>query len=164
MKSMDLVVRAARDRRVRRDTPKASWPFTLRDEEELTPLERVLVTLDVEQATGRTWPLEKLAIIRTVRELRAFFAGDGCERVVVHSLARYLGAEPSAIGLATDLRRDLRMATLDLELVLIRLETVGRVEFPTASAESVHTVGALVDMFRSIARKRAERLAMTPNV
>jgi hypothetical protein len=47
------------------------------------------------------------------------------------------------------------MATLDLELVLLHLESVARVEFPNASVALVRTVGDLAYLLQAVARERA---------
>jgi hypothetical protein len=90
MQSIDALVRnalatrapreAATEGRRRVETATTGAPFEADDDVELTPLEVVLVALDVEQATECEWPLERLASVRTVGELLAFFASEPIER------------------------------------------------------------------------------------
>jgi acyl carrier protein len=160
MKSIDSLVRAALAHRVRRGCPTTDAPVALPDDVELTPLEIVLVVLDVEQSSARAWPLDSVVGIRTVGELRAFFCGDAFTQTVVQLLAQYLAIEPDTIGLFTGLRDDLGMATLDLQLVLMRLESVACAEFPSATVSLVRTVGDLADLFRVVVGKRPARRAV----
>jgi hypothetical protein len=90
MHSIDALVRSALANRapreaatggaVRLESATAGAPFEPDDDVELTPLEVVLVALDMEQATACEWPLERLASVRTVGELLAFFASEPIER------------------------------------------------------------------------------------
>jgi acyl carrier protein len=160
MKSIDSLVRAALANRVRRGCPTTDAPVALPDDVELTPLEIVLVVLDVEQSSACAWPLDSVVGIRTVGELCAFFCGDAFRQTVVQSLAQYLAIEPDTIGLSTGLRDDLGMTTLDLRLVLMRLEDVARVEFPSATVSLVRTVGDLAELLRVVAGKRPARNAV----
>jgi hypothetical protein len=151
--SIEFAVRASLAHHVQRGTTPTHQPLEPADETELTPLEIILVALDIEQSTAREWPLEQLATVRTVGELVAFFSGDAFEHVVVHSLAQYVRLEPDAIDLSTDLRCDLGLTTFDLGLVLLRLEQIGRVEFPSGTIALVRSVGDIVRLFRAMAHE-----------
>jgi hypothetical protein len=49
------------------------------------------------------------------------------------------------------------MTSLDLELVVLRLEHIARIEFPNATTVLVRTAGDLEDLFRAVARRTIGR-------
>jgi acyl carrier protein len=63
--------------------------------------------------------------------------------MVRHLLARRLGTVPDRILGAHDLAHDLGVDPLDLVLVALDLEELGRDEFPIAKLETVRTVDDL---------------------
>jgi acyl carrier protein len=74
MKSINAVVRESLARHLDRDASTIHASQLLEEDLDLTPLELVLVALDVEEVEDVTLPFEQLATARTVGELLAFFA------------------------------------------------------------------------------------------
>jgi hypothetical protein len=80
-----------------------------------------------------------------------FAAGrDTFDHLVRHTLGQYLGFEPDAILSTQRLREDLDMKTVDIALVLLRLEDIARAHFPQASTQLVVTVSDMTELFRAI--------------
>ena len=61
-------------------------------------------------------------------------------------LARFLGLELSALALNQELRRDLRLAPLDLVLFCLELEHGYDLPFPFEALEHTHTVFELLEL------------------
>lgn len=101
--------------------------------------------------------VERLVDARSNGEPCGSFAADAYTHVVVHALARHLGIAPEAIDRSADLRDDLGMTSLDLQLVVLRLEHIARIEFPSATTVLVRTAGDLEDLFRAAARRTTGR-------
>jgi acyl carrier protein len=74
MKSINAVVRESLARHLDRDESTIRPSQRLDEDLDLTPLELVLVALDVEEIEDVTIPLEQLEAARTVGELLRFFA------------------------------------------------------------------------------------------
>ena len=76
--------------------------------------------------------------------------GDAFDHLVRHTLGQYLGVEPDSVRPLQRLREDLDMETVDIALVLLRLEDLARAEFPQASAHLVATVVDMTELFRAV--------------
>jgi hypothetical protein len=76
MKSLDAVVRESLARRLHRDGTTIHPWHRLEEDLDLTPLELVLLALDVEEIEDVSFSLEPLAKAHTVGDLFAFFAGQ----------------------------------------------------------------------------------------
>jgi hypothetical protein len=80
-----------------------------------------------------------------------FAAGsDAFDHLVRHTLGQYLGIEPDGILPSQRLREHLDMKTVDIALVLLRLEDIARAHFPQASTQLVLTVADVTELFRAV--------------
>ena len=74
MKSLTRIIRVVLAERLDRDVSKIhSWQ-QLGSDLDITPLELVLVALDIEEIADLRVPIEELASVRTVGELLSFFS------------------------------------------------------------------------------------------
>jgi hypothetical protein len=73
MKSIDPIVRSVLARRLDCDVSTIRSRQELESNIALTPLELVLIALDVEEIWGVDWPIEELVSVRTVGALVSFF-------------------------------------------------------------------------------------------
>jgi acyl carrier protein len=175
-KTLWPVVRAAVAQRLGRGGA-SSLPRTNVDEgAELTSLDVVLVVLDVEDMEHTRLPIEDLAAVHTVGELLEVLCAprgsastapdpdaeqsavrDRVDHLTRHTLATYLGWDTDALTPDLRLREDLRMATVDIALVMLRLEDIAQAQFPQSGAQLVATVRDLVELYRAILRSRPGR-------
>jgi acyl carrier protein len=80
--------------------------------------------------------------------------GDPFDHLVRFTLAQYLGVEADTLQPSQRLREDIDLETVDIAIVLLRLEDMGRIEFPQASAQLVATVADMTELFRAIFSRR----------
>lgn len=87
--------------------------------------------------------------------------------LVRDAIARHLSVEPAAIERAHRLEQDWGLNSLDLVLVLARLEEIADFELPLELLRSIGTVGELSDVVagcvRSLAARRAGPVPSTPS-
>ena len=86
--------------------------------------------------------------------------------VVRDAIARHLSIEAAAIDRSHRLEQDWGLNSLDLVLILARLEEVADFELPLELLRSIGTVGELSDVIagcvRSLAQRRAGPVPVTP--
>jgi hypothetical protein len=86
---------------------------------------------------------------------------DAFDHLVRHTLGQYLGIEADTIQPAQRLREHFDMKTVDIALVLLRLEDIARAQFPQASAQLVATVADVTELLRAVFGARSmESLAV----
>jgi acyl carrier protein len=130
----------------------------------------------VEDLEHTRLPIEDLAAVHTVGELlevlceprgsattapdpdaEASGIRDRVDHLTRHTLATYLGWDVDDLTPELRLREDLRMATVDIALVMLRLEDIARAQFPQSGAQLVATVRDLVELYRAILRSHPGR-------
>jgi acyl carrier protein len=74
MKSINAIVREALAHHLDRDASTIHPSQRLEEDLDLTPLELVLIALDMEELEDVALPFEQLATLRTVGDLFSFFA------------------------------------------------------------------------------------------
>ena len=73
---------------------------------------------------------------------------DAYEDIVCDAVARHLAVSPENIHPAHDVLFDLGLDALDVALIALRFEALGRLEFPLARLDDVQTVRQLTNLVR----------------